>query len=57
MVELPMRGECTADIFDSGNGNGNDNGNSDSNGNDNGNDNRETQQSAEVDDNVTMMGT
>ena len=37
MVELPVRGECTADTFDSSNGNGNDDGNSDGNGTDDGN--------------------
>ena len=55
-VHLPARGECTNDTFDGGNGNGNDDGDSNGDGNNDGNGDRKTHQSAEVDNNGTMMG-
>ena len=56
-VKSPAPGEGTADTFDDGsNSDGGDNGNSNGDGNNNSDGNRETQQSAEVDGNVTMMG-
>ena len=56
-VESSACSECTANTFDGGDSNGNSNANSGGNGNGEGNGDRETQQSAEVDNDVTMMGT